>query len=45
VKIWKFELSGNFAARQKPVHLLLGYTVPDWTLLIGATFNSEFVKR
>ena len=44
-KFWRIELNGNFTFRKKPIRLLPGHTLHDWTLLVGVTLNTSFVQR
>jgi hypothetical protein len=44
-RFWRIELIANFTIRKKPIRLLPGHSLSDWTLLVGVTLNTSFVKR
>jgi hypothetical protein len=41
----KWEISGNFTYRQKPIHVLPGYSLDDMTLMIGLVKNNTLLRR
>lgn len=45
IKFWKIEINSNFSIRKIPVKLLPGYSLSDWSLFFGCTFNPAIKSR
>ena len=41
----KWEISGNFTYRHKPIHVLPGYSLDDMTLMLGLIKNDTLLSR
>jgi len=41
----KWEFNANFTYRNKPIHLLPGYSLDDMTMMLGVVKNDTFLRR